>query len=354
MLSSRTETILNYIVRHYIASAVPVPSQRIARDSELGVCSATIRNEMARLEQEGYILRPHLSAGSIPSDRGYRHYVETLQDVRLSPAEQRFISHLFHQVERELEKWLGLAATLIAQLVRNVAIVTLPKLADCRFKYLELVALQDSLVLVVLVLHGAIVKQQLITADQVSSQAELTTIAHKLNSVFAGLTQRQILAKDLGLSDTEQQLTNLLLKMMAEEDEQEYEVPYLDGWHFMLNQPEFAHSQDMLGLLELVDHRNLLKSIIPKELESYKVHVVIGKENKDKTFHNCSVVISKYGIPEEAVGTISVLGPTRMPYAHTISTVSYLSSVLSRLVAMLYGRETTTAPTSEIVPTGDD
>lgn len=340
MLLPRAETILKTIIREYITSAVPVPSQRIAQDSALSVCSATIRNEMAHLEQEGYILRPHPSAGSIPSDKGYRYYVETLADISLSAAEQRLISHLFHQVEQELEKWLGLATTLIAQLVRNVALVTLPKPADCQFKHLELVALQDTLFLVVLVLHGAKVKEQLITADQIISQAELTAVANKLNTVFAGLSRREILAQKLDLSDTEQQLTTILLRMMEEEDKQEYEEPYFDGWHFMLNQPEFVHSHDMLGLIELVEHRSLLKSIIPKELESHKVRVVIGKENKDEAFHNYSVVISKYGLPDEAEGTISVLGPTRMPYAHTISTVDYLSSVLTRLVAGLYGKGT--------------
>ena len=340
MLSSRAEAILKSIISKYITLAVPVPSQSIANDLELAVSSATIRNEMAHLEQEGYIIRAHPSAGSIPSDKGYRYYVESLKEVRLSLSEQRLISHLFHQVERELEKWLSLAATLLARHVQNIAVITMPKPTDCRFKHLELVALQDSLALVVLVLHGAKVKQQLIIFDQVVSQPELTTMANKLNAAYSGLTGRQISAKALDLFPAEQQITSLLLNMMKAEDEQEYEEPYLDGWHFMLNQPEFTHSHQMLGLMELVEHRNLLKNIIPKGLESDKVRVVIGEENRDEAFHNCSVVISRYGVLGEAVGTVGVLGPTRMPYAHTISTVNYLSSVLSELVAGLYGRET--------------
>ncbi len=345
MLSARTGTILTSIVGQYIAKAVPVPSQSIANDPDLGVSAATIRNEMAHLEQEGYIIRPHLSAGSIPSDKGYRYYVESLDNIRLSSAEQRLVSHLFHQVEREIEKWLSLAATLIAQLANNVAVVTIPKPVDCKFRHLELVALQDSLVLVILVLRGAKVKQQLITFDQVISQPELMAIASKLNAAYAGLTSRQILAKDTEFSPIEQQLTEHLVKMLQAEDEQEYEEPYLDGLHFMLNQPEFAHSRQMLNLMELVEHRNLLKTITPKGLDSHRVQVVIGKENKVEAFHGYSVVISKYGIPEEAIGTIGVVGPTRMPYAHTISTVGYLSFVLSGLVAGLYGRKTPTEST---------
>ncbi len=340
MLSARTGTILKSIVSQYIDTAVPVSSQSITNNYDLAVSPATIRNEMAHLEQEGYITRPHPSAGSIPSDKGYRFYVESLSDIKLPLAEQRLISHLFHQVEGDLEEWLSLTANLIARLAQNVAVVTMPKPGDCQFKHLELVALQDSLVLVILVLHGARVKQQLITFDQVISQLQLTVIANKLNAAYFGLTSSQISAKDTELSPDEQQVTNSLIKIMQAEDEQDYEEPYLDGWHFMLNQPEFARSHQMLALMELVEHRKLLGTIIPHRLPSGGVQVIIGKENEAEIVQNYSVVINQYGLPDEAVGTISVVGPTRMHYARILSAVSYLSSVLSRLVGELYGRET--------------
>jgi len=339
VLSPRSETILKSIVGQYIARAVPVPSQSIINDYELAVSPATIRNEMAHLEQEGYIIRPHPSAGSIPSDKGYRYYVETLSDIELPLAEQLLISHLFHQVERELEEWLSLAAALTAQLAQNVAIVTMPKPANCQFKHLELVALKDSLVLVVLVLHGARLKQQLIIFDQVISQSELTKVANKLNIAYSGLTRARILAKKINLSPTEQQVTDCLLKIMQAEDEQEYEKSCLDGLHFTLNQPEFRRGQRGLALMELVDCQKLLKTVAPEKLGSRGVQVIIGKENKTEAIQDYSVVISKYGLPEEAAGIVSVVGPTRMPYARTISAVGYLSSVLSRLVAELYGEK---------------
>jgi len=340
MLTSRTETILRSIVGQYIAKATPISSQSIVSDHELGVSAATVRNEMAHLEQEGYITRPHPSAGSIPSDKGYRYYVGTLIDIRLPLAEQRLVNHLFHQVERELEEWLTLAATLIAQLVQNVAVVTMPKPVACRFKHLELVVLHDYMALLVLVLRGAKAKQQLISFAQVIPQSELRAISDRLNAIYPGLTKSQIPAKSTGLSSTEQQVTDCLLRVMEAEDEQEYEEPYLDGLHFILNQPEFIHSHRMLNLMELVEHRDLLRSILPSELVRQGVQVVIGKENRAEAIQNYSVVISQYGLPQEAVGTIGVVGPTRMPYARAISTVDYLSSVLSRLMAELYGRET--------------
>jgi len=342
MLSPRAEMVLKSIVGQYVARAMPIASQNLIDDYELGVSAATIRNEVARLEQEGYVLRPHPSAGSVPSDKGYRHYVESLSNIELPSAEQRLIRHLFHQVEREMEAWLSLAATLMARLAHNVAVVTMPKPVDCQFKYLELVALQDSLALIVLVLHGAKVKQQLITFEQPMSQGELTATANRLNTAYSGLTRPQILAKGIELSTIEQQLTDCLLKIMETEDKQEYEEPYLDGLHFLLNQPEFAHSQRLLALMELVEQRSLLRAIVPQRLASRGVQIIIGRENRTEVIRDYSVVISRYGLPGEAIGIIGVVGPTRMPYAHTISVVGYLSSVLSGLVDELYGRETPT------------
>ncbi len=341
MLSPRREKILRAIIEQYIAKARPVPSQEIMADREMEVSSATIRNEMMRLEEEGYIIRPHTSAGSVPTDKGYRRYVEAIGDIQLPVAEQRLVSHLFHQVERELEEWLNLAATLLAQMVHNTAVVTTPKAPSCRFKHLELVSLQDSLALLVVVLDGARVRQQLISFDQMVSQEKLTIMATKLSSVFAGRNSAQIGAKDpAGLSLTEQKLTDCLVKIMETEDEREYAEPYLDGLHFMLSQPEFARDQHLaLSLMELIERRSLMRSIVPPEFTGRRVQVIIGRENRAESIHDYSVVISGYGLPQEAAGTIGVIGPTRMPYARTMATVNYLASVLSRLVARLYGRE---------------
>lgn len=336
MLSPRAETILNLIISKYIDRAVPVPSQSIALEPALGVSPATIRNDMARLEHEGYIVRAHHSAGSVPSDKGYRFHVESLKDISLSESEQRLLSHLFHQVERDLEKWLSLAATLLAQQTQNMAVVTIPKPAGCRFKHMELLSLQDTLALIVLVLLGARVKEQLITFDEAIPQSSLTVISNKLNVAFSGLNRAQVAEREIDLSPAEEQIKEILSRMMQDEDEQEYEEPYLDGFHFMLSQPEFTHSDRMLNLMELVEKRRLTKTIIPKELESQKTRVIIGSENEDELFHDYSIVISKYGISNEAVGTVGVLGPTRMPYSHTIPTVDYLSKILSELMSGLY------------------
>jgi heat-inducible transcriptional repressor len=339
MITARGGRILNYIVAQYIANALPVPSQVVADKANMGVSPATIRNEMASLEKEGYLIRPHTSAGCIPSDKGYRYYVESIENISLPREEQYLISHTFHQVEKEVEAWVSLTATLLAKLTQNVAVVSLPKSTDCKLKHLEFIAVQDASALAVVVLDGAVVKQKLITFDEPVTQPSLSVISNKLNSVFAGLTSRQISESKTELTPLEKKATGYLAEIMHTEDSKEFQEPYLEGWHFMLNQPEFAHSDQMRTLMELFEKRGLLKVIAPSKLSEPGVNVIIGKENQFEAIRNCSVVICRYGLPEEASGTIAVVGPTRMPYTHTIPTVYYLSSVLSQLVGGLYGKE---------------
>jgi heat-inducible transcriptional repressor len=339
MLSPRSGKILKYIVGEYIDRAAPVPSQDIADNADLGVSPATIRNEMAFLEREGFLIRPHTSAGCIPSDAGYRFYVRDIQDAALPWEERRRISHTFHQVEKEVEAWVSLTATLLAQSAQNVAVVSLPKSNDCKLKHFELVAVHDDRALAVVVLDGARVRQKLVSFDRDVSQADLFVVSGKLNAACDGLTAGQIATKEMTLEPLEKQAADHLVDIMKSEDSREYREPYLEGWHFMLNQPEFAQSGQMRTLMELVESRELLRVIAPTALDEPGVHVIIGKENRDEAIRNCSVVVSQYGLSDEATGTIAVVGPTRMPYRRTIPTVYYLSAVLSQLVAGLYGHD---------------
>lgn len=337
MLSSRSEIILKSIISRYIERAIPVSSQSLVQDYDLGVSSATVRNEMAFLEQEGYIIRPHTSAGSIPSDKGYRYYVSSLDQTSLPISEQRMITHLFHQVESKMDEWLSLGAAIISRLAQNTAVITVPKPADCQFRHLELVSIQDFMALLVLVLRGARIKQQLLTLENATSQEDLTALSNKMNQAYVGLDSSQIDAKGLRSTPFEKQITDNLVRIMQTEDEQGYNQSYLEGLHFLLNQPEFAHNQRILTILELLEHRAMLGTILPQEEDKQEVRVVIGTENRNAVAQECSLVISHYGLLNEASGMIVVVGPTRMAYPRVISTVSYLAALLSGLVGELYG-----------------
>ncbi|KPJ52499.1 MAG: hypothetical protein AMJ37_02795 [Dehalococcoidia bacterium DG_18] len=336
MLSERKEHILRIIVGEYISLASPVGSEAIARRYGLGLSAATIRNEMARLEEDGYIIRPHISGGGIPSDRGYRYYVESMVQEEVPLEEQRMLSHLFHQVERELAEWNRLAAALLARMVHNVAIVTSPKAAASRIKHLELVALQESLALLILLLQQAKLRQQLIAFDGVISQGELGAISRKLSALFQGLTRSQVLARSVGLSPVEEQVKNAVVQIMAGEDERRYEEPYIEGLRHILTQPEFAHAQNMLCLMEVLESKDIVRGLLPEMLVEGGVRVIIGAENREDAMKECSMVVTQYGVPGEVNGVLGVIGPRRMPYGRAISSVRYMGSLMSDLVAELY------------------
>jgi len=336
MLSTRQQKILENIIGQYIVNARPVPSQSIMVDRNLGVSSATIRNEMVRLEEDGYIIRPHTSAGSIPTDKAYRLYVENIGEAELPLSEQEQLGRLFNSVEGELDEWLNLTASLIATMVRNTAVVSVPRSVFCYCKHLELVSLQDALILIVLVLNGARVKQQLVTLDETMTQEKLTSLANKLRTIYSGKTAQEISHTE-GLKPVEQKVTQYIIKMMEAEDERDNAEPYLNGLHFLFSQPEFVNNQQLaLSLMELIEGRSLLRNIVPPEFTGRKIQVIIGKENRAEPIHEYSVVLGRYGSPRQAAGMIGVIGPTRMPYARAIATVSYLSTVLGRLISGIY------------------
>lgn len=342
MLSPRRETILKAIVEQYISKARPVSSQSLIDDYDLEVSSATIRNEMAYLEEAGFITHPHTSSGKVPGELGYRYYVQSIGDVQLPIDERLQISHIFHQAEREIEEWLNITASLVSQMVQNAVVVTLPRVNSgvCRLKHVELVGLTDTMALMVLVLEGATVKEQLVKFDAKVSQAELSAMGMRMNAAYSGMNSSQITAKSEKLGGTEQHVNEFLIKLMETQDKAEFEEPCLDGLHFTLNQPEFAHDHRIASeLIEMIEQRKLISSILPQSHFADRVTVIIGKENKTESMRDLSVVLANYGVPEEATGLIGVIGPTRMPYARTIATVDYLVSVLNQLVARLYEKE---------------
>ncbi len=337
MLRPREEIILSSIIRQYISRAMPISSSSVLDECGLDVSSATVRNDVVRLEEEGYISRPHHAAGSVPSDKGYRHYVGSLKGMELPMEEQFLINHLFHQVEDKLEEWLNLAVTLLAQQVKNVAVVTTPRPAAAKFKHMELVSIQPQLALVVLVLHGAKVCQQLVNFEEPATQEALTHMATRLNKLFSVQSATQIESKMETLPPAEKRVAEHVLHMMQAEDAQNGQGLFLEGWHFLINQPEFSQGSLLVNLINLAEQKKLAELMIPENPAEHGVRVIIGRENKDEAVQGCSLVISRYGLPDEPLGSIAVVGPTRMEYERTIAVISYVSSLVSLLVTELYG-----------------
>ena len=339
MLKSRTSTVLKILVDEYINTATPVASEDISRMSPQKVSAATIRNEMADLEDEGYIRRPHISAGAIPSDKGYRFYVESLQDtLELSPDLQRQIRYRFGHVQRDIESWIQLAATELCGIADNMAIVTFPRAAFSRPKYIQLVYLQDFLVLVIIVFQEATLRQHLLPLDEPTSQSELTEVANKLSDAVAGLTYHEIQAKPLELTPLEVMVRDNTVSILKDMETEAAFEHCVDGLRLLLSQPEFAETQRAKAIVEILEERVLLKSLLSEAPDKSSMAVFIGEENREEVLRPFSVIISRYGIPQEASGTIGVIGPTRMEYASVIGGVRFFSSFMSDLILGVHGK----------------
>src|SRR5579883_2528097 len=201
MLTERRAQVLRLIVSDYIESATPVGSEQIVKRHRLELSSATIRNEMARLEEDGYISHPHTSAGRVPSDRGYRYYVEALmEEPTVSTEEQRKILHQFHQSAVEMSEWLQLAASVLAQSIQNLAVVSAPRSSLARLKHLELVSLHEHTALLVVVLQEVKVRQQVLTLADAVTQEDLSRVSRRLNSLLGGLSAIEIRAVEAEFS----------------------------------------------------------------------------------------------------------------------------------------------------------
>lgn len=339
MLTERRAAILQLIIDDYVASAVPVGSENIVRVHRLGLSPATIRIEMARLEEDGYISHPHTSAGRVPSDKGYRYYVESLmQDAEVASDEKLRILHQFHQASTEMAEWLQLAASVLAQSVRNVALVTAPRTSTARLKHLQLVELGETTALLVLVTQDVKVHQQVLTLSEPYAQDELTRMAQRLNLALAGKSSAEIATAAADLHPIEQLMGRTAAEMLGGEDLSQYAEPHVEGIRNVLRQPEFARSDKMLDILEALEERNLGKVIPFETIADDGVTVIIGAEHRQDAMRECSVVIARYGTPESgASGTLAILGPTRMQYQRAIATVQYLGELMSELMHNLYG-----------------
>ncbi len=334
-ITARQKTILALIVREYTETAQPVGSKRLTDRYSLGVSSATVRNEMATLTDSGYLRQPYTSAGRIPTEVGYRYFVRRLLgETELPMAEKRLISHQFHQVPIDMDEWLRLSASILAQHSSVASLVTTPRPERALFKHLELISIKDRQVLLVLVLQGGDVRQQMLTLSDIWDQTKLAMTAAEITKLCAGMDAQDIQLQSERKSDLLQDISRLVAEMMALADEVWTGEIYRDGLTNVLAQPEFAGSESARPALRLLEERGFLDEVLAHVLSPNinGVQVMIGGEGGWEELRDCSMVLTRYGAPDFAVGALGVLGPTRMAYGRTISTVRYVAGLLSELV----------------------
>ena len=340
----RRHVVLSIVVQEYTQTAQPVASNTIARDYELGVSAATIRNDLAALEKEGLLTHPHTSAGRIPTEAGYRYFVRHLLSERELPtAERSLIRTEFREARREMDQWLRVSTAVLARASHSAALATPPRAVRSRYKHMELVAIQDTRVLMVLVLEDGTVKQRLLDLDEPMAQHELSQISNELNSTLAGSTAAQITKQCTERTVYgAQALFTIQISMLVAEtleglDQQLGSQIYRHGLSEVLDAPEFAENSNVRKIVRVFEQRSLLEEIIGEFLVEGDVQVVIPGNGRFDDLQNISLVLGSYGVSDRATGVLGVVGPLRMSYGRTISAVRFVASLMSEMVYDLYG-----------------
>jgi heat-inducible transcriptional repressor len=335
-LTERQKFILTLVIHDYTKTAQPVGSVRLVEEYKLEMSSATVRHEMSALTEMGYLRQPHTSAGRVPSEEGYRYFVgKLINQTELPVNTRRTISHQFYQSRQEVEQWLRLAASVLAHQSRAASLVTAPHPEQARFKHLELIAARGRQVLMVLVLAGGEISQQLLTLAEPVSQERLSMTATRVSSLCQGTDVNAITVLKSQLNALEADVVEVVLDIMNRSGAVVAGEVYLDGLSNVLAEPEFAGPDDARRALHLLEERSLLENLLSRTVMTSAVggvQVLIGGEGTWEELRQCSVVLARYGAPGLVTGTLGVLGPMRMPYGHTISTVRYVASLLSDLV----------------------
>lgn len=341
MLDARKKNVLLAIVQDYIATAEPVGSRTIARKYKLGVSSATIRNEMADLEEMGFIEQPHTSAGRVPSDRGYRYYVDHLMKrEELTAEEEQLVLNSYLTKVRDVGEVLRHTGQLLSQITNYAAVVFTTHYGKGRFRHIQIIYMGPGQAMVVVVSDSGAVHHRIIALPDTIGSSDLETISRVLNHKLQGKSMENIrltLIKEIYLELAKQKhVLNMAMDLIRESlTVQTGEKIYLGGIFNILNQPEFHNVERVKTLLGLLEQEKELSGIMEDVFDADGVTVRIGEELENERIRDCSVVMAGYGMDGSPVGGIGLLGPTRMDYAKAFAVVEYITSNLNLVMERL-------------------
>ena len=338
-LDPRARQVFGAVIREYIATAEPVASAQLVRGYRLDVSTATVRNELAALEDAGLLTHPHTSAGRVPTDLGYRYFIETLMpSPSLRADEQVTVSHQFQQALQDTAAWLRVAASSLARLTAEASIVTPPASKRSTLRHVEVVPIHERRVLLVVVVEGGAVHQQVFELGTPTTAEHLRRLSSRLTESLGGATATKVQAAISAESGVDAEITRALARILEDYETFRAREVYVDGFQNILAQPEFAETDRSRAMLSLFEDHTRLAEILPLDLGDGEVHITIGREHRHESLRDCSLVVGRYGASGDVVGFVGVLGPTRMDYARSIGAVRYVGSLMSDLVHVLEGR----------------
>lgn len=334
-LSERKMKILKAIVDDYIATGIPVGSRTLSKKPEIAYSPATIRNEMADLEDMGYLDKPHTSAGRTPSDLAYRYYVDRLMQIsKITPKEASQIKQYYGEKINEMEKIIENTANVLSETTHHIALVMRPQLDVIKLKRVQLVKITDTKALVVLITDSGIIKDTIITISRDTTEDNVNMLSNMLTDKLKDMSiskAAKLLEQHIAESKKEHMdLMNEVFDVMSKNAEKRDVV--LGGVTNILNYPEYSDMEKAKDFFNLIHTKEKLFKMLDTTAD-LEFSIRIGKENSYDEFRNMSVVTATYSVGGEKVGSYGIIGPTRMDYSKVISVLHYVGASLNDILS---------------------
>ena len=344
-LSERKMRILKTLIDDYIQTAQPVGSRTISKKHELGLSSATIRNEMADLEEMGYITQPHTSAGRIPSDKGYRLYVDHLMQAHILAIDDvKQIKNAIELRMNEINTLIVRASDIISIITGYTSIALSPNLTKAVLKTIQIIPVDERKALIIVVTGGGTVKNQLIRFEKDIPGDTLVIMTNYLQERMNGLLIEKIkfpvtldVCKETGFDESSIGcILDGLNKCLHGIEKSEL---IMNGTTNLLNHPEFNDLIKAKEVFDLLNEQEIIKTVMNAAIEKHDLNVMIGKENQLEPMHDCSLITATYSLGETDVGALGVIGPTRMSYARVVSAMKYMKKLINREILRILSEE---------------
>jgi heat-inducible transcriptional repressor len=345
IMDDRKKRILQAIIDDYIDSAEPIGSRTIARKHELGLSSATIRNEMADLEEMGYLAQPHTSAGRIPSDKGYRLYVDKLMPAHsLNRDEIEKLRSAMETRINELSQLIRQASAVLSRFTKYTSMAVTPHLKSSTIKAIQVVPIEAGKALVIVVNNAGIVRNNLIKLSEYVMPDALIRVSNMLNDKLAGLTIEQVDMKRIMDMERETGVPFEILRPILDGaavciDQMDEQEIYVEGTTNILNHPEFKDVVKAREFMSMLDEKTSLCKALFNAISPEGITVKIGSENDLSGIKDCSVVTVNYNVADTLIGSIGIIGPTRMEYPKVISSMRYVQMLVSDEINRLLGQD---------------
>jgi len=337
ILTQRESFLLKSLIRNFVDFATPIGSRFLSKANNNQLSAATIRNIMMDLEEKGLVAQPHISAGRVPTDLGYRYYVNDLMMIeKLSKSEREKIDQDLQDVStKDVEIVIEKSCEVLSEISNQLGVVLSPRFYQGKFEKMELISISENKLLVIITIKLGLVKTIIMEIKSEISKNKLEETTQILNERLSGLTLKQILDSfELRMSDITYGDENLIDQISESVDKIfsiENEHVHIRGAQNILSHPEFSRQERLSKILELIDNQNILIHIINSSIKNdEKISISIGQENQEQLVNNCSLITTTYKIGD-VTGTLGVIGPTRMKYEKVTGLVDYLAKEISNV-----------------------